>query len=236
MMRRIHDARKVDEMKLIKFVAALAFAAGLSACASTAPNVSTTRNATEATPIVGVDLTAQSAGWSLADVRVRVSGELRVSEANRYYPVADIVWREDPFGDRRMQVAKIMDDGLTAGLSHLKGERPVYFDIEMKRFHALTEKARYSVGGVHNMIFTLTVVDAATGVALHGPIDMEVDLKAYGGDQAFAAERKGLTQKVRIQSHLAGIMRRGFNGGQAFKVVTRSAAIVGQDVDTGAVN
>lgn len=105
-----------------------------------------------------------------------------------------------------------MDDGLTRGLTHLKGQRPVYFDIKVSRFHSLTEKARYSVGGVHNMIFTLTVMDAATGLALHGPVEIELDLKAYGGEQAFEAERRGHTQKVRVTSHLAGTMQRQFGG------------------------
>ncbi|SFR44099.1 DUF6778 family protein [Litoreibacter janthinus] len=222
-------------MKLTKMIAALAVAVGLSACAGSGPLSETpTRNAPDAAPVVGAELTAQSADWRLADVRVQVSGDLRVSEANRYYPVADIVWREDPFGDRRAQVAKIVDDGVTAGLTHLNGTRPVYFDINMHRFHALTEKARYSVGGVHNLVFTLTVIDAATGVALHGPIEMVVDLKAYGGEQAFAAERKGLTQKVRIQSHLAGIMRQSFNGGVEMRVVS-SSAVKGRDINTGVI-
>lgn len=221
-------------MKLIKLIAALAVAAGLSACASSVPISETaTRNTPDASPVVAHVLTAQSVDWRLADVRVFVPGDLRVSEANRYYPVADIVWREDPFGDRRAQVAKIIDDGMTSGLTHLNGSRPVFFDIKVSRFHSLSEKARYSVGGVHNIVYTLTVVDAATGVALHGPIEMEVDLKAFGGDQAFAAERRGETQKVRIQSHLASLMRQGFSGGQEMRVVAK-ADIVQANTYTGA--
>ncbi|PTX54006.1 hypothetical protein C8N43_2811 [Litoreibacter ponti] len=222
-------------MKLIKMIAALGLAAGLSACAG-APisnSETVTRSApSTATPDVAPVLTAQSADWQLKDVRVRVSGKLSVSEANMYYPVADIVWRGDPYGERRAQVAKILDDGMTAGLRHLKGPRPVYFDIELHRFHSLTEKARAVTGGVHNIIYTLTVIDAATGQALHGPIRMEVDLKAYGGQRALIAERQGLTQKVRIQSHLAGTMRKNFHGGQPVQVVTRPA-LEAEDVYTG---
>ena len=125
-----------------------------------------------------------------------------------------------------------MDDGITQGLTHLNGERPVYFDIKVSRFHSLSEKARYSVGGVHNMNYTLTVVDAATGLALHGPIEMQTNLKAFGGDQAFAAERRGETQKVRIQSHLASLMRQAFRGGQELRVVTRTA-VASQGAYTG---
>ncbi|SHF77864.1 hypothetical protein SAMN05444273_11230 [Litoreibacter ascidiaceicola] len=220
-------------MKFMKLIAGLAVAVGLSACASSGPISETaTRNAPDVAPVVGAELTARSADWRLADVRVNVSGDLKVSEANRYYPIADIVWREDPYGDRRAQVAKILDDGLTSGLTHLKGDRPVFFDINLSRFHSLTEKTRVSIGGVHNIIYTLTVVDAATGVALHGPIEMEIALKAFGGDQAFEAERRGQTQKVRIQTHLASLMRQAFNGGQEMRVVAR-AAVAPQDVYTG---
>lgn len=220
-------------MKLIKMIAALTVAAGLSACATLPTSEAPSRNAPEESGLVAANLTAQSANWKLADVRVLVPAELKVSEANRYYPTGDIVWREDAYGDRRAQVAKIVDDGITSGLTHLRGDRAVYFDIKLSRFHSLSEKARAVTGGVHNIIYTLTVVDAATGLALHGPIEMEVDLKAYGGDQAYAAVRQGLTQKVRIQSHLASLMRKNFNGGLEMKVVAAEGPIEPRDVYTG---
>lgn len=220
-------------MKLIKTIAALAVAAGLSACATVPTTETATRNAPEEAGLVSANLTAQSRNWRLADVRVLVPAELKVSEANRYYPVGDIVWRGDPFGDRRSQVAKILDDGLTAGLTHLKGDREVYFDIQLKRFHSLSEKARAVTGGNHNIVYTLIVVDAQTGLALHGPIEMKVDLQAYGGDKAYAAERQGLTQKVRIQNHLASLMRKNFNGGMEIKVITAEGSRIPRDVYTG---
>lgn len=39
-------------------------------------------------------------GWRLAGVRVSVPKTLTVSEAKKLLPNADIVWREDPPGDR----------------------------------------------------------------------------------------------------------------------------------------
>ena len=198
-------------MKLTKIAAVLVVALGLSACA---PAGSYQSAGTRLSPASAQKLAAVSAEWRLADVKVNVSDSLKVSEANLYYPVADIVWREDPFGDRRAQVAKIVDDGMTAGLTHLNGKRRVIFDVQLHRFHSLSEKARYSVGGVHNIILTLTVFDAASGVALISPFDMEIDLEAYGGDQALAAMRAGQTQKVRIKGHLAGVMRKTFPGGR----------------------
>jgi len=67
-------------------------------------------------------------GWSLVDVRVETSSSLSVSEEDIYYPRADIVWREDPAGNRYEQVSKILDNGLSRGLTHLDGPQPVYFD------------------------------------------------------------------------------------------------------------
>ncbi|MEM9585359.1 MAG: DUF6778 family protein [Pseudomonadota bacterium] len=197
-------------MRIVKTLVALMIAGGLSACAGTS---TVTRSADNAVaPLVPSEITALSTTWNVLDVRVNVPDDLRVSEANRYYPFADIVWRDDPYGDRHAQVAKILDDGLSRGLTHLNGDRAVYFDITLSRFHSLTEKARYSVGGVHHMVFSLTVVDALTNIPLHGPVEIELNLKAYGGAQAFEAERRGHTQKVRILSHLTGTMRRQFPG------------------------
>ena len=200
-------------MKLTTKFAALVVAVGLSACATTdSISDANSRSTLGTSSQVEQELAASSAAWRLADVRVRVSDDLIVSEENLYYPKGDIVWRGDPYGDRRVQVAKILDDGMTSGLTHLIGKRRVFFDVDLHRFHSLTEKARYSVGGVHNIEITLTVVDAATGVVLHSPFDMEIDLKAHGGEKAIIAEQKGLTQKVRIKAHLAKVMRETFPG------------------------
>ncbi len=208
-------------MKLLRLFAALLVAGGLSACASVESVETPTRGAPDTTaPVTATDLSALSANWKLVDVQVNVPENLKVSEANRYYPIADIVWRGDAFGDRRKQIATLMDDAMTAGLSHLQGERPVIYNVTVSRFHSITEKTRYTVGGVHNIIYTLTVLDAATGQPLHGPIKTEISLKAYGGEQAFEAERRGQTQKVRITSHLINKMRAAFPG--STYVVTRN--------------
>ena len=91
---------------------------------------------------------------NVSQINVRVPTSLKVSEANRYYPNGDIVWREDPMGNRHAQVAKIVHDAMTVGTQSFTGPVPVILDIELVRFHALSEKARYTVGGVHNVILT----------------------------------------------------------------------------------
>lgn len=156
--------------------------------------------------------TSLSQSWGVADINVEVPVYLSVSEANTYYPRADIVWRGDPYGDRYAQVRAIMQTGFQNGLSHLQGPRPVTFDVKLKRFHSLTEKTRYTVGGVHNIIYMLTVKDARTGSVLLGPEKVEMDINALGGRRAYAADRRGLTQKVRIVSHMIKHLQEEFPG------------------------
>jgi hypothetical protein len=94
---------------------------------------------------------------------------------------------------------------------------PVILDIEMVRFHALSEKARYTVGGVHNVVFKMVLRDAATGAALSEPRRVESNLEAFGGQQALAAEARGLTQKIRISGHLAEVIRQQMSEPDGYK-------------------
>ncbi|MEM6595292.1 MAG: DUF6778 family protein, partial [Pseudomonadota bacterium] len=186
-------------MRMLKLVLALVSLGVLAACSGT--NEVTRGSGITPETLVQSEMREASKGWTVKDVRITVPKTLKVSEANLYYPWADIVWRGEPFGNRYAQVERILDFGLTRGLNHLDGPRPVNVDITLKRFHALTEKARVSVGGVHNIIFDLSVKDAASGALLQGPVEIELDLKAYGGTRALQAMQKGHTQKVRIESH-----------------------------------
>lgn len=154
---------------------------------------------------------------NVARINVSVPLSLKVSEANRYYPSGDIVWREDPIGNRHEQVAKIMHDAITAGIADFDGPVPVLLDIRVVRFHALSEKARYTVGGVHNIVFDMVLRDAATGEALSEPRRVTTDLEAFGGQQALAAESRGLTQKVRISGHIAEVIRQEMTEPDGYK-------------------
>ena len=194
-------------MKLFKICAVVLVAAGLSACASVE---TPTRGAPSEASVISPSLAARSADWNVVDVRVNVPETLSTTEANMFYPNANVIWRGEPYGNRHQQVAQLMDTAMTFGLAHLRGNQDVIFEINVRRFHSVTEKARAYTGGVHDMIFTLTVVDAQTGVALHGPAFVETHLKAYGGRAALKAEREGKSQKFRIQNHLAALMQKSF--------------------------
>ncbi len=211
-------------MKMIKLTCALTLGAALSACGSTDV-------VTRAAPISGATTTAtvdyssksfrptqeklsaealQAAilrQINVSQINVTVPYSLKASEKNRYYPTGDIVWRDDPIGDRHAQVGKIVKDAMLTGTTGFQGPVPVILDIQLVRFHSLSEKARYTVGGVHNIVFDMMLRDAKTGEPLSKPRRIETNLDAFGGQQAKTAEARGLTQKVRVTNHLAEVIR-----------------------------
>jgi uncharacterized protein DUF6778 len=162
-------------------------------------------------------ITAGQPMVSVNSVVVRVPRTLKVSEANRYLPAGDIVWREDPIGDRYVQVQKIFQDAMAQGVAPLNGPASVDIDIQVKRFHALTEKARYTTGGVHSITFDLAIKHPDTGELLVPVRTIRADLDAFGGKQALQAEARGLTQKVRIVNHLAEVIRQELSNPEGYK-------------------
>lgn len=202
--------------KFIRPVLALGLAASLSACASVdrvssnPAEISATRAAPLSDTFGAAEATVAPAAfksYNVTAINVQVPQTLKVSEANRFYPGGDIVWREDPIGDRYSQVKAIITAGLEQGVANVQGDRDVVLDVVLTRFHALTEKARYTVGGVHSIQFTLQIRDAATGEVLEGPRFVKADFDALGGNAAVAAEARGVTQKVRITNQLAYVIQ-----------------------------
>ncbi len=175
---------------------------GVSACA-------TVDTASRNTPMeqMPTEMVAPAPSFQLAGYDVNVPLSLEVSEANSYYPGGDIVWRGDPYGNRYEQIGAIFEDAIQVGASPLQGALPVMVEIELKRFHALTEKTRYSVGGIHSIEFVMTIRDPQTGAVIRGPREIKADLARYGGSKAIQAEARGLTQKYRITQHLARVIR-----------------------------
>ena len=209
-------------MKTVKVLSAIVLLATLGACV----NVGASRNApleklpeldkiesvsasveTKSSSTTTIRKSTAAQSWRVQDVRVNVPESLSVSEANLYFPGTDIVWREDRFGDRRAQVASIVDLAVSQAAIGMAGNNPVYLDIELKRFHALTQKARASIGGTHSIQFDVIVRDVE-GNPLIRKFPVEIKLKAYGGSKAIAAEMRGETQKVRITREIARVMRK----------------------------
>ena len=191
-------------MSRYRIVTALILALGLSACSSydlttrSAQSEDAARGATAATALPAIQV---------MEARIVVPRSLQVSEANSYYPLGDIVWRGDAYGDRHAQIEAILSDSMGLARAGHRGSVPAVVEIEVKRFHSLTEKTRFSVGGVHSIRFDLTLRDPKTGVALAPTREIRADLKEYGGQRAMEAERQGLTQKLRVTRHLANVLR-----------------------------
>lgn len=204
-------------MNVVKLISVLGLTGFLAACASQQTTTSTASfDAGDKKASAGVTtLSFASADApktvlppvSVHKISVDVPRSLEVSEANRYLPAGDIVWREDPVGDRYAQVEAIFDAGFKKGTQSLNGNTPVSLYVQVMRFHALTEKARYSTGGVHSIKFGLAVRDLNSGRIIGEPRIIEADLKAFGGSTALAAEAEGQTQKTRITDHLAEVIR-----------------------------
>jgi hypothetical protein len=193
------------DMKALKLIFVLIAAALVSACSAPVdapsfegPRVSAKQSQTQA---------AETLNLSVNKITVDVPRSLIVTEANGYYPGGDIVWREDPQGDRYVQVQRILETGFATGAKTLAGSVAVDVDVELVRFHALTQKARYTVGGVHAISFWLQLRDPETGRALGDRRFVTADLKAFGGRRAIKAEARGETQKVRITRHLAQVLQ-----------------------------
>ena len=192
---------------------ALPLLATLAACVSPDP---ASRAAVAVSPqqpaSVGHDSVAPrkvlKAQYDVQQVAISVPRSLRVSEANVFYPIADVVWRGEPRGDRYAQVERIFQEAAAQATGPMTQGRPVNVSVEITRFHCLTEKTRYTVGGTHALHFRLTVTDAATGMVLEGPRDVIADVKASGGAAAIAEEQAGRTQRVVVVDRLTDVIRR----------------------------
>lgn len=136
-------------------------------------------------------------GW-----QVTVPETLKVSEANTIKPSGDIVWRGDPFGDRYAQVKAIMEASLAKAAPQVRGNLPITVQVVVRRFHALTERTRYTYGGLHELRYDLQVTNAETGEVIIPAYTVDATFRGYGGYQALDAERRGFSQKRRVTDHL----------------------------------
>jgi hypothetical protein len=206
------NERLEDDMKTLKLIVMLVLGAMVSACAAVDTATRNARFEPQQPEFVQTLPTMR-----VTEINVLVPQTLKVSERNSYYPGGDIVWRGDAIGNRHQQVKAVFDTALSQGTAQMDGIVPVRLDIRVDRFHALTEKARYTIGGVHSIIFVLQIRDLSTGLALGEPRLVKADLDAFGGQQALRAEARGQTQKVRITNHLAEVICQELSNEEGFK-------------------
>lgn len=213
------DFVKENRVKALSWLATAALVGSLSACGGAqspggGDGLDVSRVASGPTIVRldgrggAVEALAGSARYSVQAVDVAVPASLVVSEANLFYPKADIVWRAEPVGNRYAQVKSVLDEGFAGGITGMNSGPSATVEITLIRFHSLTEKARFSVGGVHDIVFSLTVRDSKTNVPLEGPRRVEVAIRASGGDKAIAEDSAGNTQRVVIVAGIAEAIRR----------------------------
>lgn len=152
---------------------------------------------------------AVTGNWRVQGVKVTVPDSLTVSDENSWSPDADIVWHGDPEGDRRAQVARVMEEAIRSGAADLHGRRPVLLLATMTQFHAITPAVeRYlNFSGVHDIRFTLQVVDARTHAPLTEAVAIEADTPALVGRAARDARARGYSQKDEVIDHVARVIR-----------------------------
>ena len=184
--------------KFLKICAGLMVALGLSACSS---GQMASRAAMPDDTMLGFT----QPDFSIDSFTVSVPKSLTVNDKNLYYPRGDIVWRGDLPGDRHAQVKAMIEAGLRNAAPRLTGSRPVRIDVQVLRFHALSEKARYTVGGVHNITMMYRLIDVSNGLQIGPTKTLQADLDALGGQAAIDADSKGRTQKARIVAHLTQV-------------------------------
>ncbi|GAB5445659.1 DUF6778 family protein [Gymnodinialimonas sp.] len=160
--------------------------------------------------------------WDVVSVEVNVPHTLTSSEANTIKPRADIVWREDPAGDRHAQVDALITAALEPAFEAVNGAIPVVVTLDLARFHAQTQRVRYTFGGEHEIEFVMTVRHAETGAILSGPIEVDLTFDALGGDDAVAADARGETQRVRITQRFTQWVQDEFIGPAASTLLLAS--------------
>ena len=144
--------------------------------------------------------------WRISKVDVIVPESLTTSDENSLAPNYDVVWHGDLPGDRKAQIAQLMEEGIRKGSTSLRGSKRVILRVVVAQFHAVTPAAvSRAPAAVHDIRYTIQAFDARTGKALNEPVLINADLSAYVGSQAVVAAQSGQTQKVRIRNHLARV-------------------------------
>lgn len=162
----------------------------------------------------GVPLAQRSAprpimnrSYDLRGLNFAAQSDLTVSEQESFYPTADIVWRGDPKGPRIAQIGQMFETAAARNRPVLNGNVPIVVDVTLVRFHGVTNRTRYTVGGNYNVVFDMTVRDANTGAVIEPTRRVAGDLDAPGGETAVRLEESGQTQKVRVTDFLTSLLR-----------------------------
>lgn len=152
--------------------------------------------------------------WGVTAIDVVVPATLTVSQDPKLrFPRVDIVWWEDPEGDRRAQVADVMLEAVRRATASMRGPVPVSVTLRVNRFHALTPDAlENGTRGWHDVNFDIEVRDA-DGTLLAAERSIDADIRALQGAEARAALARGETQRSRIVNRVSQVLRAWFGQG-----------------------
>ena len=195
-------------MRLLKFTVCMCVLAFVAGCMKTDQ---VTRNAAPEAGILAPDAPVLRS-YEVRDVRISVPDTLTVSEDNSIKPRADIVWRGDAFGNRHEQITALFENAAAQGAEKLQGQIPVVVDIQMTKFHGLTQRTRYNFGGDYDMQFVLTVIHAVTGEIIEGPRSVRRILDNPSGEEVLAMEMRGITEKIFVNSYLVSMLENELSG------------------------
>ena len=113
-------------------------------------------------------------------------------------------------GETEQRIAAMFEEAANRhiGARPLPDAQPVIAEITLRRFHGVTERTRFSVGGVYSIRFDLQLLDAGTREPLGEVRTIQADLPAPGGIAAVELERAGQTERVRVVDHLTWTLQR----------------------------
>ena len=145
--------------------------------------------------------------YSLRGLNFDAQPGLRVSESEGYYPNAEVVWRGDPIGERIPQIEAMFQDAAARNRDIVDGTLPIAVDVTLVRFHGVTNRTRYTIGGVYNVVFDMTIRNVETGDVIEPARRVVGNLDAPGGERAVRLEDAGQTEKVRVTDFLTSLLR-----------------------------
>lgn len=145
--------------------------------------------------------------YALRGFNFKAKPGLRVSESESFYPAADVVWRGDPIGARLPQIAAMFKEAADRNRAVLDGAFPIDVDVTLVRFHGVTNRTRYTFGGVYNVVFDITIRRAGSDEVIEPPRRVVGNLDAPGGERAALLDQAGQTQKVRVTDFLTSLLR-----------------------------
>lgn len=150
---------------------------------------------------------AEVARLNVTSVDVEVPASLTVSvNPFEQFPETDIVWYEDPDGDRRAQVDAIVTAAVGAALPH-GGGVPARALVLVRKFHALTPQALgNTLPAWHDVQLDIRLV-GADGTLLASTEGLNADITAPTAGDARAALAAGETQRSRITARIIQAVR-----------------------------